>query len=171
MLNDLVQKQQGKYTKQDLEILEQQEELLIFPHFTSLDAFKLGQTMIECSPKYEEGIAFNIQRCSDEGILFQYMDDNKAQRNINFAQMKRKAVLNTKHNSLWALVKSVVDTPVSLEEGALPVGGAYPIFVGEEMIATIALSGLHYGNEFRLLVEAISKYLGKEIPEFTAEIL
>lgn len=171
MIEDLILKQQGKYSKKDLDILELQENILQFDHFDSQDALKLATTLIDCSIKYEEGIAFNIQRTRDEGIIFQYMDDNKAQRNINFAQMKRNTVLCTKHNSLWALIKSVVDTKVELDEKCLPVGGAYPIFVGEEMVATIALSGLHYGNDFRVLVEAISIFLEKEIPEFTAEIL
>lgn len=175
MLEEMITQQKGKYTRKDLEILEAQENILQFEHFNSMDAFELGKTIVECSIKYKEGIAINIQRCRDNGIIFQYMDENKAERNFGFAKGKRNTVLQTGHNSLWALVKSVVDGKIdlkeSLEEPAYPVGGAYPIYVHGEMIATVALSGLHYGNDFRLLVEALSIYLDKEIPSFTAEIV
>ncbi|MDO4467587.1 MAG: heme-binding protein [Bacillota bacterium] len=171
MLDELLQKLNEPYTKEDLAILEEQEKRLVFEHFTSQDAYLLGQYIIKNSEKYKEGIAFNIQRCSDQAIIFQYIDDNKAQRNINFAQMKRNTTLCTNHNSFWSLVKSSIDQKVPLKEECLPVGGAYPIFVGNEMVATIALSGLHYGNDFRLLVESLAMYLEKKVPEFKKEIL
>ncbi|MBQ0065183.1 MAG: heme-binding protein [Firmicutes bacterium] len=175
MLEEMMNQQAGKYTKKDLETLEEQERILQFEHFTSQDAFELGKVIVECAPKYKEGIAINIQRCSDQGIIFQYMDDSKAERNFGFAKGKRNTVLQTGHNSLWALVKSVVDGKINLieteEDPAYPVGGAYPIYVEGKMVATVALSGLHHGNDFNLLVEALSKYLGKEIPTFQAEIL
>lgn len=136
-----------------------------FPSFSSEEALKLGTHIIQESKKYGEEIAVIIVRESDQAVIFQYIMDGKKERNIGFAQMKRRAAVLTKHSSLWAFAKFAYEgrlPEVENDDTALCVGGAYPIIVNGEHVATLALSGLHHGNDGRLLIEAVASYLGKE---------
>ena len=138
---------------------------LSFPFFSSEEALKLGTHIINASEKYGEEIALMIVRERDQAVIFQYIMDGKSERNINFARMKMKAAQITGHSSLWAFAKLAYGCALpELEENedALPVGGAYPVMVNGEHVATIALSGLHEGHDGALLIEAIASYLHQE---------
>lgn len=163
------------YTEDHLTELEEIEKKCDFPSFSSLDALNLGMMVVQESEKYREEVAIQIVRMKDRNIIFQYIASTKTQRNIEFAQGKMNTVYQTKHCSLWALVKEIVDGKVqhifSENSTCLPVAGAFPIYVGKEIVAVIGVSGLHQGNDQRVLLDAFEKYLKIKLPCFNGELI
>lgn len=171
MLDELASRMHKKYTNRDLETLERIEQTLSFPYFNSEVALKIGNLMIEKAKAYPEEIAIVIIREKDDLVIFQYVADSKAKRNIDFAMRKRLATLTTGHMSIWPLVHRVVTGKGELEENALPVGGAFPIKVNGKMVATIAVSGLHDGMDFQVIVDSLKEYLQVSIPDFNGPLI
>ena len=48
----------------------------------------------------------------------------------------------------------------------MPVAGSFPIRVGNELVATVSVSGLHEGLDHELLVRGLSKVLGVTVPAY-----
>lgn len=158
MPNLILEKYASNFTLQDLIELETIDNTFIFEHFTSLDAYRLGQIIINLSLRYSDQISLTIIRESDQLPIFQFVNDKKAMRNIDFAMKKRNTVLSTKHNSLWAMAKASQDPSFTLDESCLPVGGSFPVIVNGELVATVSVSGLHDGKDFDLLFNSFKIY-------------
>lgn len=175
ILIELLEKFDEKYRKENVAELLEMERTLRFDSFDSLAAFSLGEIIVQLSSKYQEGLCVSIIRESDQLVIFQYVSDSCSKRNIDFAMKKRNTVLLTGHCSLWALVQEVVDKNVAVvfEEGSecLPVGGSFPIYVGENIVATISISGLKNGQDHQIIVDAVSTYLNKQVSTFTGELI
>lgn len=158
-----------------VEELEALEAALRFPHFTSQDALQLGLAVVEQMSQVDGEIAIRITRESDQLAIFQYVMDAKRQRNLDFGEAKRQTVLKTGHCSLWALAKASVSGGLvdifSEESPCLPVGGAFPIYVGDELVATIFVSGLHEGLDHMLLVQAMQSFLGVAVPPYHGAVI
>ena len=103
-LMELKEQLKGKYPAGSAKQLEKLERELWFADFDSQTALELGSRMVRLSRKYGEGIAVRIMRESDGMAVFQYVEDDRARRNLDFAMKKRNAVLKTGHCSLWAMV-------------------------------------------------------------------
>lgn len=161
------------YSVQQLQELESIENILHFTRFTSQDAFDLGALVLENAKKYEKGIAIVITREKDQLPLFQHVMDGASQKNLDFAALKRNCVLETGHCSFWKLVQSIVnEQPLDAifnSESSIPVGGAFPIYIEDELVGTLAVSGLHNGLDQELIVQSLSNYLNKEIVPFTGK--
>lgn len=159
-----------QYTPRSLEVLREQEEILRFERFGSQEALRLGVTVAELAGEYDREISVRITREADQAVLFQYMMDSKGPRNETFMEGKRQAVLAAGHSSLWPYVEHKLNGSWQemFEEGrkSLPSGGAFPIRVGEEQVATLAVSGLHEGKDHELVIRALEKALGKKAPAF-----
>lgn len=175
MLNQLKNKLINAYSKSDLQVLNKIESILTFDNFNSKVALKLGELIVEIAGEDRNEVAIIIIRESDKACIFQYIGEGKSQRNIDFAMKKRNTVIYTKHSSLWAMVKEVVDGGLNdvfnVENECLPVGGAFPIIVNGELVATVAVSGLKNGEDHLLIIKALCRYLKKEIPEFSAPLI
>lgn len=158
------------YTPQCLEALREQEECLRFEKFLSQDALRLGNAVAELAGEYDREISVRITREADGAVLFLYLMDSKSQRNVGFMEGKRQAVLATGHCSLWPYVEHKLNGSWQemFAEGSknLACGGAFPIRVGNEHMATVAVSGLHEGKDHELIVRALEKVLGKKAPDF-----
>lgn len=88
--------------------------------------------------------------------------------------VKKNSVLETKHCSFWKLVNGLVNKqPIEdlFSKTSLPVGGAFPIIVNHELVATLVVSGLHNGLDQELIVKGLCKYLNKEVCEFTGILM
>lgn len=175
MLNKLKEKFRGVYTEESLECLEHIEEYFCFEHFDSQDALDFGMLIVKESEKYDDELFVRIIRMEDDLSVFQYVGDRKNQRNIDFAMLKANTVQKTRHCSLWALVKEQVQggvTSVFCENSnCLPVSGAFPIFVKEEMRAIVAVSGLQEGLDFQVVIDALIKYKNVEVPRFNGRLI
>lgn len=160
----------GQYTPTHLAQIEAAEKALLhLPEFTSEIALEIGNAIVAETANYEGEIMVQVIREADELPVYQFVGNSKAQRNLNYAAMKRAVVLKTGHCSLWALVKQLSEggaEAVFEDAACLPVGGAFPLFVGGIHAATIATSGLHNGDDYRVVVGALAKLQGKPVPEF-----
>lgn len=164
-----------QYTQEQLDELEKIEEELVFEHFDSHDALRLGNLLIKLTKKYDGELAVIITREDDQTVVFQHVMNTKSERNLQFAQMKRNTVLETGHCSFWKLVHGIVhgQSPAELFSSgtSVPAGGAFPIIVNGEVTYTAAVSGLHNGDDQRILTEALSEYLHRENIVFHGTIL
>lgn len=152
-----------KYDSSDLTILEKQEVELAYYQFTNADAFILGNTIVQLT---EGPVAVRIIREKDQLVIYQHIMDGKSQKNIEYAERKRNTALSCSHSSAWAYIKNMVDGVDIDEKKGLLAGGAFPIFVNQEHVATVMVSGLHEGKDHELIVEAISKSINKEFTHF-----
>lgn len=161
------------YDESALDELGAQEEALRYPgQFGSEDALELGNAVATLAAAYDRGVSVQITRESDGLVLFSWSCDDKAPRNVGFADGKRKASLICGHSSLWGYVRRTLDgtEPANFDEstGALYAAGAFPIVDGTgERVATIAVSGLHEGRDHDLVVDALGRALGVEPPKFS----
>lgn len=174
-LDLLAERCKGLYTAQHVKELEDAEQQLRFSQFDSATALRLGTLIVEESKLWKEGVAVTIFRESDNTVIFQYVDDDRGQRNLEFAMKKRAATRITHHCSLWGLAKGISeDSFRDLFEPdceCLPAGGAFPIIAGQSHLATIAVSGLHEGQDHVLIVRSLAVFLDIEVPEFTGKLI
>ena len=144
-----------QYAQQDLQVLQQQEEDFRYPVFTSKDALQLGLAIIEEAEKEERG------------IVFQYVMDDKAERNYVFAEMKRQCVLQYRHSSAWCYVASrlgIIDVQTS--------GGSYPVLLQDgTCTATVSVSGLHEGKDYTVILAALENIFHKKTVKFEKELV
>ena len=152
-----------------LETLAKQEELLRYPAaFGANEALELGCAIARLAPEYDRGITAVITRESDGMQLFAWSMDDKAPRNYGFADGKRQASLVSGHASVWGYLDHQVnnpDTPLFTEQTVgFPVAGAFPIRVGDDLVATACVSGLHEGRDHELVVRALQEVLGVTVP-------
>ncbi|CAM4099544.1 Gfo/Idh/MocA family oxidoreductase [Saccharibacillus endophyticus] len=158
------------YTPECLEVLAEQEELLQYEAFGSKEALELGNTIVELAKEYDREIAVSIFRESDGLVIFQYVMDSKAARNIGYMEGKRRAALSTGHSSVWMHVDHELNGKWSEEMANMPhfvpSGGAFPIRANGEWAATLSLSGLREGRDHELVIRALSKVLNRQVPAF-----
>lgn len=165
-----MQENAPSYTKRCLEVLRQQEDSLQYKTFGCVEALALGNILAELAKGYDRGVGVCITREEDGLVLFQYVMDDKAPRNLGFMEGKRKAALASEHCSLWPYVEHALTGKwqeiFDAYPQMLPCGGAFPIRVNGTWVATLAVSGLHDGKDHELMVRALSKALAVEVPPF-----
>ncbi|MDO4537114.1 MAG: Gfo/Idh/MocA family oxidoreductase [Coriobacteriales bacterium] len=150
-------------TPQALDVLNMQEHVLRYEDkFDADDAFELGAAIKSLAGDYDLGYVVRIVREADGYDLFCWGADGKRPANYDYAEKKRQAALRFGHCSLWAWTKAQLEGLSDEElfaQGDMPVGGAFPICVGEEHVATVCVSGLHEGRDHELIVRGLSKVL------------
>ena len=159
-----------EYDETDLEILQEHEKILQYESFSSKDALVLGNRIVSLLSDYDNGIALQIQRNSDNAIIYQYISDDKSDKNIAYIKMKRKVTELTGHSSMYPLIEykatGQMSAQMSVEDGFMPCAGSFPIRVKDETVGTVTVSGLHEGKDYEIVVRALSQILNKEIPDF-----
>ena len=175
-LTELLEQYKGQFSAGHVSQLEAMENALLhFDAFTAQDALELGTEIVRQSRQYGEDIAVRILRCKDDLPIFQYVGDTRAARNLNFAMAKAGTVKKTGHCSLWALAQQEAAGGLTalFEEssGCLPVGGAFPIFVGGELAAIAATSGLHHGHDHEAVAKALCAVQAKPLPPYDGPLI
>lgn len=165
-----------RYTPACLEALKQQEATLQYPGtFGAREALELGNTIagMVYGGEYDREVSVQITREEDQAVLFQFLMDSKGPRNLAFMAGKRGAAKASGHASLWDTVEAQVkgQQPPRPREEYLPVGGAFPLRVRGKWVATLAVSGLHEGQDHALCVRALEQVLGVKAPVFPAILL
>ena len=159
-----------EYTPECLDALREQEEILRFERFGAVEALSLGNIIAELALEYDRGVSAAIIREADSLTLFAYSMDDKAPRNFTFIDGKRKTAVACGHCSLWAYVEHELNGAWEKLFNQSPPyilsGGAFPIRVQDAWTATLAVSGLHNGKDHELVVRALSRMLGRTVPDF-----
>lgn len=178
-------------------VLLEQERLLRYPrYFGAKEALELGCTIAEIAKDYERGVTAVITRESDGMTLFEWSSDDKAPRNAMFAAGKRTAAAICGHASLMCYVEheltgaydglyrligraesnpSIPHRNGDVIPSVCPVGGAFPLRVDNDWIATLSISGLHDGLDHELCVRSLAQALGlaygAEVPAYSFQAI
>ncbi len=84
-----------------IDILEKQEQLLRFEHFTHSDALDLGLFMLDRAKKLGTTVSVAI-RSAEGAVLFQHLPDGTKKNNENWMRRKANTVLLMNCSSLRA---------------------------------------------------------------------
>ncbi|MCH4019327.1 MAG: heme-binding protein [Erysipelotrichaceae bacterium] len=154
------------YSEENLKILEEQENLLRYDHFSSSDALVLGNAIAQAALSFDRGIVIQIKRLSDDMVIFQYAMDDKAPRNFFFTKIKEDSVRRCHHSSAWQYVYECMHN-----EKQDTSGGGFPICLkdGSET-AILLVSGLHEGKDHEVLLIGLEKVLQVKVPRLNKEI-
>jgi uncharacterized protein (UPF0303 family) len=157
------------------EVLFEQERKLRYPKsFGAYEALELGQAAISLVPEYESGYTVTITREHDGVRMFQWVADDKEERNLLFAEGKRAAARKAGHASPWLQLEGVIAGDAGSVWGNVPAEvpacGAFPIRVGDEWVATIAVSGYMEGLDHEVILRALERVLGVEVPRWDAPV-
>lgn len=159
-----------RYTEQTLAALQAQEDDLQFDTFGNAEVMALGNALARLAEEYDRGVGAAITRESDGLVVFQYMMQDKALRNLSFMEGKRQAVRASGHCSPWLRVENTLNGKwqdlLVQKPRILPGAGAFPIRVKGEHVATVSVSGLHEGRDHELIVRALCHVLDKPVPPF-----
>ena len=158
-------------------VLEMQEEILQFPHFTNEDAWELGNLLVAESKRRRLSVAVSI-RLNNGYTLFQYAADGTNLHNEHWMARKQNTVKTLEKSSLHSYMllrkneESLEDWLLDPREYAV-VGGGFPIRVEEVgVIGSILVSGMDHVSDHDLIVKCISRYLHiDEVPRICGDIL
>lgn len=156
------------------EVLLEQERVLRFPQFGAREALELGLAAIAIVPQFESGYSITITRERDGVRMFQWVDDDKDERNLLFADGKRHSALKAGHAGPWAQLQATIDGDLSQVwanvPDEVPACGAFPIRVGDEWVATIGVSGLMDGLDHEVILRALEQVLGVKAPRWDVPV-
>ena len=147
-----------------LSILEMQEEVLQFTHFTNEDAWELGNVIVAEAHKHKLPVAVSI-RLNNGYTVFQYAADRTNLDNERWMARKYNTVKVKEMSSLRAYTTLRAEG-ITLDDWFMDpaefavFGGGFPIRVEEVgVIGVILVSGLEHFADHDLIVKAVSKYL------------
>lgn len=160
-----------------LAMLEMQEEILQFSHFTNEDAWELGNLIVSEIKKRKLSVAVTI-RLNNGYTLFQYAADGTNLHNEYWMTRKFNTVRTLEKSSLRAAMilqkneKTMADWFLDEKEYAA-AGGGFPIRVEEVgVIGAVIVSGLPHFADHDLVVKCISRYLHiDEVPRIKGDII
>lgn len=160
----------------DLKIIEEQERLLQFEHFSNDTAIEIGLMMLEQSRKEKKSVAVDISRCGQQ--IFHAALEGTSPDIDEWLRKKRNTVLRF-YCSTLGLQTKLKEYKVSLEQGFhlspqeyIESGGGFPIYVKNVgFIGAIVASGTSDVEEHELITSCLSRYLGIKCPSLlTSEL-
>lgn len=164
-----------EYTDKTLQLLQKQEDLLVFEQFTSEDALEIGSAMVKLSPQYGREVSIQITRNTDGQIIFQYLGNSKTAANVGYMEGKRKACEESGHASAYVYVANQLDHSYShmFEQfpAYCPSAGAFPVRMDGRLVGVISVSGLHEGKDHELIIRALEEKLNKNTGEFPYQLV
>lgn len=157
-----------------MEVLLEQERVLRYEHFGAYEALELGRIAASLAPDFGEGISVTITREADGVRMFQWVADDKNEKNLLFADGKRTAALRAGHAGPWAQLEAAVSGDLSAVwanvPNEVPACGAFPIRVGDEWVATITVSGYMEGLDHEIILRSLEKALEVKVPRWDAPV-
>lgn len=148
-----------------LDELLAQEETLQFTEFHADTAWEIGSWLIEHAKEHNLPITVDIRR--GEHQIFHASRPGTSADNDQWVLRKVRLVNRTGHSSFyWSRLfasegKTIEETLLLPESEYAPHGGCFPIIIkGSGMIGTITVSGLPQEEDHKLVVKALTHYLG-----------
>lgn len=153
-----------KTAEEIMKILEMQEEILQFTHFTNADAWELGSMMVAEAKKRDLHVEISI-RLNNGMVVFQHCLDGTKLHNEQWVVRKSNTVKVMETSSLYLYAKlnkceqTMADQFLDERDYAC-CGGGFPIRVQEVgVIGTIMVSGMNHVADHDFIVKILSKYL------------
>ena len=151
--------------EQLMEQIRQQEEALVFDHFSQADAWKLGQVLYEHCCKAPKPMSMAIYLNGTE--VFKYIMEGATANNDVWMRRKKNTVQLMQMSSLRKMYESQYKGWTQ-EQYGYPVGeygfvgGGFPLRLrGSGVVGAICVSGLPGEEDHKLLVRAIEDYLSR----------
>lgn len=149
-----------------LEELLKQEENLQFSEFTNDNAYELGQLLVAMARQDKLGVTIDIIRHGQQ--LFHAALPGTAIDNDEWIKRKVRVVNRFGHSSFY-MGNRYKSQNSTIQEKALldpteyaPHGGCFPIIIKNVgMVGTITVSGLPQEEDHKLVVRALTQFLGK----------
>lgn len=159
-----------------IHLLEMQEEILQFTHFTNEDAWELGNLMVAEIRKHQLNAVVTI-RLNNGYTVFRYAGNGTNLQNDRWTDRKFNTVRTLEQSSLLACMllkkseKNLADWFLDEAQYAA-AGGGFPIRVEEVgVIGAIIVSGLPHMADHDLAIKCISRYLHiDEVPRIRGDI-
>ena len=158
-----------------IRILSEQEKILQFDSFTSEDAWKLGNIMVEEIGNQGIDLTVSIRKMNGH-IIFAYASEGANLNHQNWTDRKFNMVSYMECSSLLATARAhflgrslVEDFGLNYEEYKL-CGGGFPIRVNGCMTHVITVSALAHEKDHAFIVGCLEKFLGKKAPAMDMEI-
>jgi uncharacterized protein (UPF0303 family) len=161
-----------------IEKLRLQEEGLHFQRFNSIDAWELGNALVDIAKKNGVHVSISIRKISGY-IMFQYAFEDTTEFNAEWLERKHNTVVLTGRSTL--LMHSQIKAEEGHADQSQPwfltpgkyslYGGGFPIIVdGMGMVATVCVSGLDHVSDHNLIIEGLISHSGRtNIPNITNE--
>lgn len=157
-------------------MLEMQEEILQFSHFTNEDAWEVGNIIVAEAKRRRLPVAVSI-RLNSGYTVFQYAADGTNLQNERWMTRKHNTVKTLEHSSLHSCMllrkneESLADWFLDAKEYAV-CGGGFPVRVEEVgVIGSIIVSGLDHVSDHDLIIKCISRYLHvDEVPRIRGDL-
>ncbi len=153
-----------KTLEEIMNMLELQEDILQFTHFTNEDAWALGNLMVAEANKRELKVAIRIM-LNNGLILFQSMADGITLTNQRWLQRKHNVVEYTESSTLYLYAKlkkterTMADVFLDENEYANS-GGGFPIRLENSgVIGSVCVSGMNHVLDHDFVVKCLAKYL------------
>ncbi|MDR1905232.1 MAG: heme-binding protein [Treponema sp.] len=148
-----------------IELAEQQEQILQFPHFSRKDAWELGKILV--NHILERNLVLSVSiRLTSGLVLFQYLTEGTTANNESWMTRKFNVVRELETSSLLNMLR-LKKRNQSLENKGLDPkfyamsGGAFPIRLkGSGLIGAVAASGLPHLADHDAIISAIGRFLG-----------
>ena len=147
-----------------IRMLQMQEEILQFQHFSNEDAIELGRFMVSEARIKGISVSVSIRRCSG-AVVFQALMDGTTLDNCRWMDRKFQTVRHTEMSSLaWFMQLQEEGATMAdkfLDENVYAcAGGGFPVRVEDAgVIGVILVSGLNHVQDHDFIIRCLSKYL------------
>ena len=144
--------------------IEAEERRLVHAHFDNDDAWRLGTTVTELARARRAAVTVDVRRCGQQ--LFHCALPGTSADNDAWILRKSRVVDRFGHASFLVGLRYLARGTTFEEKSRLDPdtyaahGGAFPITVtGVGIVGTVAVSGLPQGEDHRLVVAGLERYL------------
>lgn len=164
---------QRNYNNYSLRKLREIEKYFMFNKIEDEDIKRLGELINEEAKNKDREYSIRIINLNDEEIYL-FLSSSKALRNIEFGKKKGKTVKEYKHTSFYPLIMYALgfeDISYFDRDDILTVAGGFPIYEEHKLKYIVEISGFKNGEDFAVFINALGKFLNKEVPMFDEYIV
>lgn len=164
----------GKETgmERHIDILEKQEQMLRFDHFTHKDILNLGLFMVDRAQRLGTCVSVAV-RTAEGAAVFQHLPDGTGKNNENWMRRKANTVLLMDCSSLRAAYnleryhETLEDHGLSHADYAL-CGGGFPARLKDgTLVGVVTVSNLYHIADHEFVTQSLREYLNcPECPEY-----
>lgn len=156
-----------------LEVLEAQEQALVFDSFENTDALKLGNILAEMLADHPMPTAIRV--FLGDIIVFQYARKGNEENFFGWTYRKYQLIKKTAHSSMHCRIRlqflgELTDLAADRETYGFGCGG-FPITVkGQGIVGGVCVSGLPDPLDHEYVVAALAKMLNVPEPKLPEEV-
>ena len=156
-----------------LEIIEEQENALVFDSFTNEDALTLGNILADITKDVPMPITIRI--FLDDIIVYQYTMKGDEETRFGWTYRKYQLIKKTGHSSMHGKVRAMFldelqDLYAQTDVYGFGCGGVPIKIKNEGIIGAATISGLPDPADHLLVVKGMEQMLGIKAPEIPSEI-